>query len=277
MGTYRHIEHAGNFADVFKHILLCGLLESLKSPFYYFETHAGCGIYDLHSVDANRKKAYQSGITKIWSGCNVIPQVNSYFKIIQNSNNVLEKLRYYPGSPLFALHFLTTKDQAIICEFVRTEFCKLNQLMDCSTSIKILHTNGFLALSHLRELTDHQGLVFIDPPFMDASEVDSMIHAVTAAYELNSKGLIAAWYPLQLGARIKACLSSQLAFEALCLEFTLGNTETESNMQGCGMLITNPPTELLASYPVVCTWLLRHLAAPGHGSFNYYRIGASQK
>src|SRR3990167_7268617 len=119
--NYRHIYHAGNFADVVKHVVLMMLLQSISRkdiPFCYIDTHAGPGCYDLMAEFANKTKEYENGIEKIIAQENPPPIIKRYLDTVHVINNELThskfaSLRYYPGSPLLAKRWLRATDHIV--------------------------------------------------------------------------------------------------------------------------------------------------------------------
>ncbi|MDH3371003.1 MAG: 23S rRNA (adenine(2030)-N(6))-methyltransferase RlmJ, partial [Gammaproteobacteria bacterium] len=113
--NYRHIYHAGNFADVFKHVLLSLLLKSLsrkETPFFYLDTHAGAGRYDLNSVAAQKTGEYRDGILRLWNS-QLLPGIEDYLYAVR-ALNTGNTLRCYPGSPRLARYFLRPQDRAVL-------------------------------------------------------------------------------------------------------------------------------------------------------------------
>ncbi|MDH5436622.1 MAG: 23S rRNA (adenine(2030)-N(6))-methyltransferase RlmJ, partial [Gammaproteobacteria bacterium] len=146
MLSYRHSFHAGNFADVIKHIVIIEILDYLiqkDKAFEYVDTHAGAGLFDLKSGHATKLNEYVNGIAKLkakdW------PELSRYFEVIKTYNSA-NTLSYYPGSPLIAMHFLRPQDRAWFFELHRHDYDLLTNNTGSNKRIKTMHKDGFTGL-----------------------------------------------------------------------------------------------------------------------------------
>jgi len=163
--NYRHLYHAGNFADVIKHIVLIALLKSLQrkaTPFCFLDTHAGIGIYPLQSVETQKKQEYQNGIEKLWlSDKNKQPElIQNYIDIVSELN--LGNLTYYPGSPFIAKKCIRHDDQIILCELHPTDAQTLKDNLVTDQHISIHHMDGYSGIKAFIPFKQQRGLVLID-------------------------------------------------------------------------------------------------------------------
>jgi 23S rRNA (adenine2030-N6)-methyltransferase len=242
---YHHSYHAGNFADVFKHVLLCGLLSALNrkdAPWFYLETHAGAGLYDLGGAAAARTAEHQDGIGRLWElRDQPPPALHDYFQLIKKQNPE-GKLRRYPGSPLFACAFARPGDRLALCEQVPAVAVELKQTLGRDVQAAIHLRDGHEAASLLPP-AEKRGLMLIDPPFERRDEFDAIGDLLGEALRRFAQGVYAAWYPLKNRHEAERFLRRQEREgkrEALSLKLDTG-APGEGQMRGCGMLVVNPP------------------------------------
>jgi 23S rRNA (adenine2030-N6)-methyltransferase len=260
--NYRHAFHAGNFADVFKHAILVGLLESLKAkqtPFCYIDTHAGAGRYDLHGEQARKTGEHESGVTRLMGATRLSSQTHIYLNLIRALNDASpHELSVYPGSPLIASLLLRETDRAVLCELQADEAAQLKQLFAGDARIGVHHRNGYAALAALVPPKERRGLVLIDPPFeAQEDEFRAIEVAFTAAYSRWPTGMYAIWYPIKLRQQtlpFQRWFKRQKIPKVLCAELLLHPDNSALRLNGCGMIIVNPPwkfdqqlSELLSS------------------------------
>ena len=248
MLSYQHGYHAGNFADVIKHFTLTRILEYLKlkeKPFLYYETHAGRGLYDLTSKEAAKTAEAQLGIKALWEKQNELSALFlPYLKTIQHYNP-LGKLRYYPGSPLFANHLSRDDDRIYCCELHPREYQALNALLDLNSDRKIFfnHSDGLTQLKALMPPPERRGLIFIDPSYEIKSDYKTIPDYVADAYKRFSSGIYCVWYPIvdkKWTQQLLNKLNQGVSGEKLNVEFYF-NPEISTGMTGCGLWIANPP------------------------------------
>lgn len=246
MLSYQHGYHAGNFADVFKHIGLTRLLSYLTikdKPLFYLETHSGKGMYDLRDKQALKTGEFKQGIDLIWSNRKKLPPVfNDYIQAITQINKEGE-LRYYPGSPLLAVNGLRSQDRAFLCELHPAEFDALKDLPHSFKKLHISNTDGIASLKAQLPPLEKRGLVFIDPSFEIKDEYRDIPLAIKQAYTHFTNGVFCLWYPLvdkKLTEKLARGMQAIGAKNTLRVEFNLTMARTEG-MSGCGLWIINPP------------------------------------
>jgi 23S rRNA (adenine2030-N6)-methyltransferase len=202
--NYRHSFHAGNFADVFKHAILTGLLESLKAkqtPFCYYDTHAGAGRYDLHGKEARKTREYENGVLRLLSAPRLPASLHIYLNLVRALNAGVsgKDLAIYPGSPLIAGLLLREQDRAVLCETQAEEAIKLRTLFTGDARIGVHQRDGYAALGALLPPKERRGLVLIDPPFeTQDAEFRTIEAAFAKAYARWPTGSYAIWYPIKL-------------------------------------------------------------------------------
>lgn len=251
MLSYQHGYHAGNFADVIKHLTLTRLLAYLKlkdKPLFYLETHAGKGTYDLKDKQAEKTGEYKQGIKLIWPDRKKLALVfQDYIQAI-NELNSNDGLRQYPGSPFLAINTLRMQDRMYFCELHPAEFEALDKMPHFNKKVHLSNTDGMLSLKALIPPPEKRGLVFIDPSFEIKDEYKLIPAAIKQAYTRFSNGVFCLWYPV-----VNRKLTDQLirgmkeigAKNALRVEFNLTLAPKEG-MSGCGLWIINPPFTLAA-------------------------------
>lgn len=246
MLSYQHGYHAGNFADVIKHIALTRLISYLtlkEKPLFYLETHAGKGLYDFKEKQAEKTKEYKQGVQLIWPDRKSLPPVFQEYLVALNQLNPSDALRYYPGSPFLALNMLRAQDRMYFCELHPREFDTLNQLPRFHKKVHCSNTDGVLAMKALLPPPEKRGLVFIDPSFELKEEYKEIPGALKHAYAHFTSGVFCLWYPLvnkRLTDKLNRNMKEINAKNALRIEFSLAAAPM-MGMSGCGLWVINPP------------------------------------
>ncbi len=246
MLSYQHGYHAGNFADVIKHLCLCRLINYLvqkNKPLFYFETHSGRGLYDLRNSQAEKTNEYKQGIQLLWNKRKELPFLfNDYIQIINNLNDK-ENLRFYPGSPYLALQILRNIDRAYFCELHPTEYEELKNLPFSNKKVHMSNNDGITALNALLPPPEKRGLIFIDPSYEIKDEYKTIPQAIKQAFSKFNTGVYCLWYPI-VNRRTTDQLIRRLqeigAKNTLKVEFNLNNP-SQDGMTGCGLWLINPP------------------------------------
>ncbi|ALG67169.1 23S rRNA (adenine(2030)-N(6))-methyltransferase RlmJ [Beggiatoa leptomitoformis] len=248
--NYRHSYHAGNFADVFKHITLIALLQHLQqktNPFCYLETHAGIGGYDLNAEEARKTLEYQNGIEKLLQNPIDHPLLQVYQELIKSYNEETASIRYYPGSPLIAYHFLREQDRAVYIELHEEAANALKQLFKSYKHVAVHNMDGYQALKAFLPPKEKRGLVLIDPPFESPDEFTHLIKHIKIAYKRWATGTYAIWYPIKQYTDILPFHRQirELGIpKILSTEFCIYPDDTNLRLNGCGLIIINPPWQL---------------------------------
>jgi 23S rRNA (adenine2030-N6)-methyltransferase len=250
MLSYQHGYHAGNFADVVKHLTLTRLLSYLiqkDKPLFYLETHSGRGLYDLKDKQALKTEESKDGIQLLWQIRKNLPApFYPYLDYLQQLNPG-EGLRYYPGSPWISLHSLRTQDRLFCCELHPAEFEALQGMSKEGKRIIFEESDGFTKLNALLPPPERRGLIFIDPSYEIKSEYKQVPLYLKQAYERFSTGVYCIWYPIvdkKFHEQLVRGFKNIEAAKHLQIEFNLSPT-TGSGMTGCGLWIINPPYVLI--------------------------------
>lgn len=264
MLSYRHSYHAGNFADVLKHIVLIECLQHLSKKdkaFDYIDTHAGAGLYDLASVHAGKLQEFKNGIGKLNSAD--WPELVHYFAAV-NKLNTDGALGLYPGSPLIALHFLRPQDRAWLYELHSEDARLLVNNLQKDKRARVMYEDGLAGLLRLLPPISRRGLVLIDPSYEIKSDYDSVFETVAKAIKKFSTGTYAIWYPVVERSRIIRLEKQFIASGIKHIQrFELGITADSDarGMTASGMIVINPPWQLMATMQQLLPKLVTALAA----------------
>ena len=207
--NYRHAYHAGNFADVFKHIILVRLVTYLQrkdSAFRVIDTHAGLGKYDLESAEAAKTGEWVAGIGRLLAAevpSDVAPIIAPYLDIVREVNTQTDPLSIYPGSPLLVRKLLRKQDRLSAIELHKEDVTVLQGLFAGDHQVRVTKLDGWLALGAHLPPKERRGLVLVDPPFEAAGEFDRLVDGLARAHRRFGHGMFALWSPIKNGAPIE--------------------------------------------------------------------------
>lgn len=269
MLSYRHSFHAGNHADVVKHIVQSLILDALKQkdkPFVYHDTHSGVGRYDLQDERSEKTGEFKQGIARIWGRDDIPADLASYLDAIKVLNDT-EELRYYPGSPKVARAQLREQDRMVLTELHPSDFPLLLQEFRGDRQVKIYKEDGFARLKASLPPKERRGVVLIDPPYELKHEYMDVVKAIKASHIRWATGTYAIWYPVVYRENIDKMLNGlkDLGIRKI-LQIELGvepDTE-ERGMTASGMIVINPPWMLENQMKAILPWLQQAIA-PNHG------------
>jgi 23S rRNA (adenine2030-N6)-methyltransferase len=270
--AYRHLFHAGNFADVFKHsvvVQLATLIARKDKPFLYLDTHAGIGRYDLSLAWAQKNREFDNGIARIFSRNDCPAPVRPYLDAVHALNPDGE-LRYYPGSPLLVYPKLREHDRMVLTELNRDDCNRLRQQIDPDHRVQIRNMDGYQALKAFLPPKERRGLILIDSSFDRTSEFERLATAVAMAHKRFATGVYAIWYPLMEPEDVSA-FEQQVAGsgirKVLKLELSLRPGDWRESLRGSAMLIINPPYGLDTLAAPMLHWLWTALSDDGNGRY----------
>jgi 23S rRNA (adenine2030-N6)-methyltransferase len=270
MFGYRHAFHAGNFADVFKHVVLLQLLRALlkkDKPFFVLDTHAGAGRYDLRSAEAQKVGEYREGIGRLWDHTALSPELQDYRDQVA-AFNPGTKLEYYPGSPRLIQRLLRQDDRLVACELHPNEHPLLQAEMAGSRHVSILKLDGYAALKAHLPPKEARGLVFMDPSFEMEGEFERLKDALRLVQQRWRNGMMAIWYPIlhrAPSARFHESIRRLGIDNLLCAELGLQPYDSPQGMHGCGLVLANPPWQLDTVLARLLPELLTVLGSPPRG------------
>lgn len=247
--NYRHAFHAGNFADVFKHTVLIGLLEALKAkpaPFCYVDTHAGRGLYDLRGEEARQTREHIDGVQRLLNASALPPPLQRYVDLVRGFADEPGPLATYPGSPLIAARMMREDDRAILCELQPSEADALRATLRGDRRFAVHQRDGYEALGALLPPAQKRGLVLVDPPYeAQAGEYERIQDALDASLARWPNAIHAVWYPIKLRGTIlpfhRWLRTHAGADGALVAELLLHPDNSMLRLNGCGIAIVNPP------------------------------------
>lgn len=272
MLSYLHGYHAGNFADALKHLALSQTLSYLKQkdkPLCFIDTHAGRGLYQLNSPEAQKNKEYQSGIGKLWEKTELPVPVADYIRLIKQFN-CSNQLSRYPGSPLIAAKLLGLQDRLFCYELHPKENNALNSIAGDDKRIKVLSQDGLAGAIGLLPPKERRGLVLIDPSYELKDEYQSLITAVNAMYKRFATGCYLLWYPV-VDRKHNRYLERELTKSGIknieLYELGIRKDDDAFGMTASGMIVINPPWILKHKLQQSLPRLAQLLGCEGQGSY----------
>ncbi len=270
--NYRHHYHAGNYADVFKHVLLLQLIRAMQRKekgFLYLDTHAGRGGYDLAVPSVlpdgrTREAEHPAGIGRLWGASGLPPAINDYLGVVKRFNERRggeTELRFYPGSPWIARLLLRPQDRMTLCELRPDDAEALDFDFAREAGVKVMAQDGYTGLKAQLPPPEKRALVLIDPPFESRDEFADIDRAVGEALRRLPGAVIAIWYPITERAWTAGFRQSieMLKTPALFVELLIAGEGSQLRMKGCGLLVLNPPWQIDSEFQAVLPALVERL------------------
>jgi 23S rRNA (adenine2030-N6)-methyltransferase len=260
MLSYRHSFHAGNHADVIKHVVEVAILSYLlqkDKPLCYHDTHAGAGLYSVHGQHAQKTGEYQTGIGKLFDYQANSPALARYIELIK-SLNPDGTLNYYPGSPSIARLMLRATDSIQATELHPSDFPLLQSQFSGRRFCRIENMDAYAGVRAMLPPLPKRGLVLIDPPYELKHEYQDLLKGVQHVHQRFPQATIAIWYPVIERAAIEAVLDAIAATgikNQLRIEYSPLPDRDGFGMTGSGMLVINPPYTLAQEMHQVLTEL----------------------
>lgn len=277
--NYRHIYHAGNFADVVKHAVLALVIERLKqkdAAFRVIDTHAGLGSYDLSADAAQRTGEWRSGIGRLLGPDvaaippRIVPLLAPYLDVVAGHNRAGGITRY-PGSPRIARALLRPQDRLVVNELHPEDVKKLRGAFARDDLVTVMELDGWVALKAVLPPKERRGVILIDPPFEEAGELGRLISALGEAAARFATGTYLLWYPIKNHGPIRT-FTRQLAATGLPklinVEVMVRNPPAPEGLNGCGLVILNPPYLLDTALAALIPFLAERLALVGRGKWS---------
>ncbi len=248
MLSYQHEYHAGNFADVHKHLCLRILIEALlkkDKPFSYVDCHAGAGSYDLASAQARKTTEFADGIGKLWRPAQSTdsPALCAYLRAVAELNQD-GVLRRYPGSPALARQWLRAQDKALLFELHPQSQLSLKKNFRGDARFSVHARDCYEGLIALVPPPVRRGLVLLDPSYEVKDEYRRIAALVAGAHGRWANAIYAIWYPLLPASRhleLLAALARADLGNILLSELTVTGQVEDGGMYGSGMAFVNPP------------------------------------
>jgi 23S rRNA (adenine2030-N6)-methyltransferase len=267
--NYRHAFHAGNHADVFKHVVLLALIDALKrkdTPFVVVDTHAGRGRYALHDDAARKTGEADAGIARVLVAKTDAIAIRRYQDAVRACNPD-GGLRIYPGSPMLAAMTMREDDHLVCFEAQADEARSLSALFARDRRVQARHGDGYAAIKSLLPPKPRRGLVLIDPPYeTQEAEFGAVLAALTEGLQRWPQGIFAVWFPIKQRRNLQRFLRAVAKLPAqdiLLAELLIRPDESPLRLNGSGMLIVNPPWKIDAEIAAALPSLTAELGESG--------------
>jgi len=271
MLAYRHLFHAGNFADVFKHALLAQLVAALAhkdKPFLVLDTHAGIALYDLEHPWAQKHAEHRAGISLVWDRRDAPAELAPYLEAVR-AENPDGKLRWYPGSPRIARRLLRPGDRLVLSELNPADHEMLAAVFASDRQTTVRGMDGYEALRMFLPPPERRALAFVDSSFDRAQEFARLSRALAEAHARFATGVYALWYPLMAAGAMggfERSVAGTGIRRILQVELSVHGPRWTESLRGNGMLVVNPPYKFDATARRIVEWLRPVLAPGGEGS-----------
>jgi 23S rRNA (adenine2030-N6)-methyltransferase len=266
--NYRHAYHAGNFADVVKHIVLTRILTYLKrkdGAFRVIDTHAGVGLYDLSSEAAQKTGEWRDGIGRLLQ-TDLPPEtaalVAPYLDVVRGFNPG-GKPTSYPGSPLLTKALLRGVDRLTAIELHPDDASVLKARFAGDFQVRVIELDGWLALGAHLPPKEKRGLVLVDPPFEKEGDFDRLVEGLQKACRRWPGGTYALWYPIKDRRAVDAfreALRDAGIPKMLDIVFEIRRPSSPPRFDGTGMIVVNPPYVLENEMSVILPALHKVMA-----------------
>jgi 23S rRNA (adenine2030-N6)-methyltransferase len=267
---YRHSFHAGNFADVHKHITLLALIASLQRKdkgFAYLETHAGRGAYDLSESPGSR--ASRTGLTRILAEPGESAEIQAYGKAVRHWRELAKDRNAYPGSPVVAAGALRDQDRAVLIEQQPAEAHALERALSHHARVRIELGDGYQLLRAHLPPVERRGLVLIDPPYEESTRDFAQARAAIAdILQRFATAVIMLWYPIKDARDTQVWrkrLRGGLQQALLVSELWVHPCDSRVALNGSGLIIIHPPYQLAQRMRIWLPQLLGMLDSTGTG------------
>jgi 23S rRNA (adenine2030-N6)-methyltransferase len=276
--NYRHAYHAGNFADVVKHVVLSRIVEYLKrkeQAFRVIDIHAGAGLYDLSSEEARKTGEWRDGVGRL-AGRRLAPEAAALLEPYLGAIALAPDaggLTEYRGSPLIARRLLRPQDRLFAIELHPEDAAALRALFAGDIQVRVLELDGWLALGSQLPPKEKRGLVLVDPPFEEDGEFDRMVGGLVKAHRRWPGGVYALWYPVKdrpAVAAFRRALAATGIPKILDISLDIRGPSPERRLDGCGIAVVNPPFTLEAEMKLLLPVLAETLS---QGAGSRWRIG----
>ncbi|MEK7801500.1 MAG: 23S rRNA (adenine(2030)-N(6))-methyltransferase RlmJ [Pseudomonadota bacterium] len=241
--NYRHIYHAGNFADIFKHLVLhmvLGYLQEKDKGLMVLDAFAGTGLYDLTAFEPKKTKEFMSGVGPLMQR----PAENVDIKTFQSFIEPDWKRQYYMGSPLIAAHMLRPQDRLIVNELHPDDNESLQKNVVGFKNVHVTKRDAYEVIRGNIPPTERRGLILIDPPFENPEEFELLVQQMAEWKRRWPTGCYIIWYPIKAGRQVDNLhnAAADLGLNRTWVsEYLLQHRDTEGSLNGCGLLVFNTP------------------------------------
>ncbi len=274
--NYRHIYHAGNFADIAKHVALLYCLDALKrkdTPFFAMDTHAGRGFYDMQAAEVQKSGEAERGIQRLIGQGLGLAILAEYFGAIRGRRG--KKLARYPGSPALIAGGLRTQDRALFVEWLPAEARAAEREIESAGRVRTEIGDGYAALKAFLPPEERRGLVLIDPPYESVDELKTMVQAFVEAYRRWPSGTYLLWYPIRSATQRQLTHARFAALripKILSADLAVHPDDAGVGLAGSGLMIVNPPYGADAYLQSAYAAIHGIVATPGSGYVEVMRL-----
>lgn len=244
--NYRHIYHAGNFADVMKHLAMLIILDHLKkkdSPFCVIDAHGGIGIYDLMGEQAQKTREWEDGVGRLSGLTDTSEDLSLYTDIIAPYMGK----HLYPGSPLLAAHMLRANDRMIANELHPEDVETLKDTLYDFRNARVTHLDAYECIRANIPPPEKRGIVLIDPPFEKTDEFETLARQMEEWKKRFANGIFIIWYPIKSHLAVDAMKNAARELglpRTWCLETLRHSRTQEGTFNGSGLIVFNTPYQV---------------------------------
>jgi 23S rRNA (adenine2030-N6)-methyltransferase len=251
--NYRHAFHAGNHADVLKHIVLSRVIEYFKNkekPFAFLDAHAGLGAYDLEGIQANKTGEWMGGVGKMSDP--FAPEVEALlqpYRSVVAAMNAVGGSRFYPGSPELAVRLMRPVDRIIVNELHPVDVETLRENYKLDKRVRVTSLDAVQSVKAELPFSSKRGLVLIDPPFEVLDESERVAQAIQFGHRRFATGTFLIWYPVtteEFTEKFLDMISALAMPNILKVELRVKAAFERGGLSGSGMIVVNPPWTLEA-------------------------------
>jgi 23S rRNA (adenine2030-N6)-methyltransferase len=274
--NYRHIYHAGNFADIAKHVGLVYCLEALKrkdTAFFAMDTHAGRGFYDMQAAEVQKSGEAERGVQLLLEKGFGIDVLAGYFGAIRGRRG--KRLARYPGSPALIADSLRPQDRALFVELLPAEARATAREIEAVGRVRTEIGDGYAALKAFLPPDERRGLVLIDPPYESIDELKTMLQAFTEAYRRWPNGTYLMWYPIRSATQrhlVHGRFEALRIPKMLYADLAIHPDDAGVGLAGSGLMIVNPPYGADEYLQRAYAAIHEVIAAPGAGYVEVARL-----
>ena len=244
--NYRHIYHAGNFADVMKHLALALVIDHLKkkdAPFCVIDAHGGIGAYNLHSEQAMKTREWEGGIGRFENAQDIPEDFGLYYNLV--GPDVSRKI--YPGSPLLIARMMRDNDRLIANELHPDDFETLDRAASGYRGVRVTNLDAYECIRANIPPKEKRGVILIDPPFEKTDEFQTLCKQMEEWKKRFPTGVFMIWYPIKSHLAVddmKRAASALGLPRTWCVETMLYPRRQTDSFNGCGLVIFNAPYQI---------------------------------
>jgi 23S rRNA (adenine2030-N6)-methyltransferase len=262
--NYRHAYHAGNHADVLKHVVLAraiGHLARKDKPFRVIDAHAGIGLYSLESDEAGKTLEWREGLGRLYDEAGgrlalddaaAEDLLSPWREMVEAVNSRGRALSWYPGSPELSVLLTRPDDRLVFNELHPEDHATLAGLYEREKRVRVTQAEATIAVKANLPPRERRGIVLIDPPFEKRDDDVSALAMLQQGYKRFATGCFMLWYPVTgdgLSRRLVEAARHASIARMLHVELMVRPAEMSGGLAGSGLIIVNPPWPLAEELP----------------------------